>query len=102
MLRILYLYAIKLGHYLSTLLLNLMYYDSVSSDSLSEHMDTGGQKLWSCRANKQIVLVDSESKSTDAADKTSLPVIILKDAIYKVETKFFKFTVIHVLLLLSV
>lgn len=51
-------------------------------------MDTGRQKLWSCRANKLIVLVDSESKSADAAGKTSLPVIILKDIIYKVGMEF--------------
>ena len=58
--------------------------NSISSDSLSKLMDAERQKLWSDRANKLIVLVDSESKSVDTAGKTSLPVMILKDAIYKV------------------
>ena len=58
--------------------------NSISSDSLSKLMDQGRQKLWSGRADKLIVLVDSESKSLDTAGKTSLPVMILKDAIYKV------------------
>lgn len=54
-------------------------------------MDTKQQQLWSSRANKLIVMVDSESKSTDAAGNTSLPVMILKDAIYKVGLEIFKF-----------
>jgi len=47
-------------------------------------MDVRRQQLWSCRANKQIVIVDSDSKSADIAGKPSLPAMILKDAIYKV------------------
>lgn len=51
-------------------------------------MDDERRKLWSSRADKQIVVVDSESKAKDAANKTSLPVMILKDAIYKVGMMF--------------
>ena len=47
-------------------------------------MDAERQKLWNGREDKQIVLVDIESKSVDTAGETSLPVLILKDAIYKV------------------
>ena len=57
---------------------------SITSDSLSKLMDAGRQKLWTDRADKLIVLVDSESKSVDISGKTSLPVMIPKDAIYKV------------------
>ena len=85
-------YTIKLRHHFNNAQLylvnvshaTLLHCTSISSDSLSKHMDTGQQKLWSSRADKLIVLVDSESKSVDTAGKTSLPVIILKDTIYKV------------------
>ena len=86
------MYNIKLRHHFhnvqllfSECILNtLLHCNSISSASLSKHMDAGQQKLWSCRADKLIVLVDSESKSVDITGKISLPVIILKDAIYKV------------------
>ena len=45
-------------------------------------MNSQQQQLWKDRANKQIVLVDDDSKP--AVAQISLPVITLKDAIYKV------------------
>lgn len=55
-------------------------------------MDASQQQLWGCRASKQIIIVDSDTKSVDAAKKITLPMMILKDAIYKVSLRVFKFT----------
>ena len=47
-------------------------------------MNSKQQQLWKDRVDKQIVLVDADSKPANCATQISLPVMILKDAIYKV------------------
>jgi len=54
----------------------------VSADSLLKVMNSQQQQLWKDRTTKQIVLVDDESKLT--ATQISLPLMTLKDVIYKV------------------
>ena len=83
-----YVYAINNNAQVSIYMCNYYvctsFINSITSNSLSKLMDAGRQKLWVDRADKLIVLVDSESKSVDTAGRTSLPVMILKDTIYKV------------------
>lgn len=78
----------------------IFFVNSISSESLSKQVDTGKQQLWSCRANKQIVIVDSGSKSTDIVGNPSLPAMVLKDAIYKVEIRMEIFNFVVFLFLL--
>ena len=79
-----FIHAIKLVHNSNYTECVNSFIDRISSDDLLKQMDAEKQKLWNGRKDKLIVLVDDESKSVDTAGKTSLPVLILKDAIYKV------------------